>query len=258
MFRKEKKGNKRSPLKDKPLRSAGQSLDDAIDERFSDAMDYVGLALATVMLAGFEWWRYLRHDTFHPWTFTFLALLAIPYSFYKWRKIIWSIRASRLGRDGERIVGEFLDQLRPLGYTVLHDVVGGNFNVDHVLIGPAGVFAIETKTLSKSGGAEETIQFDGTNIFIHGRTVDPNPVNQAQANARWIRELLKDSTSKAFEVTPVVLYPGWYVEQKTKLRDVLVLNPKNLEPLLKSRPPILPSSEISLAAFHLKRFIRST
>ncbi len=32
------------------------------------------------------------------------------------------------------------------------NAIGGNFNLDHVLIGPAGVFTVETKTHSKPGG----------------------------------------------------------------------------------------------------------
>jgi hypothetical protein len=252
-----KNPQKRSPLKERPLRYAGQSVNERIEDRFTDALECWVIAWLLIILAGLEWWRSYRQDTFHPFLYTFIAVVGFIFCGWKSWKIFKEIKLLKLGRDGELIVAEFLEPLSKSGYSVLHDVVGGNFNVDHVLIGPTGVFVIETKTRSKSGGAEETVQFDGTNIFIHGKAADPNPLIQAKANARWIRELLKTSTSKDFPVFPVVLFPGWYVEQKVKQNDALVLNPKNLESFLKNRSVVLPASDASMAAFHLKQFIRS-
>ena len=251
------KPKKRSPLKDRPLRYAGQSVSEMMDDKFTDGMSLVLFAFLTVGFAFNEWWRSYRHDTFHPVAFGIIAVIACSYCGWRFGKIWRELKLMRLGRDGERIVAEFLDPLRKSGYEILHDVVGGNFNVDHVLIGPPGIFVIETKTRSKSGGQEETVQFDGTDIFIHERAADPNPLIQAKANARWIRELLKSSTSKDFPVVPVVLFPGWYVEQKTKQNDALVLNPKNLETFIKNRTSVLQPSDVSMAGFHLKQFIRS-
>jgi hypothetical protein len=53
----------------------------------------------------------------------------------------------RKGRDGERKVGQALEALKADGWVVMHDVevpYGGN--IDHVVIGPRGAFAIETKS----------------------------------------------------------------------------------------------------------------
>lgn len=56
-------------------------------------------------------------------------------------------RISR-GNDGEQIIGNLLEQLRPHGWMVLHDrrrQPGSPANLDHVLIGPPGVFVIDAK-----------------------------------------------------------------------------------------------------------------
>ncbi|MGH2635682.1 MAG: nuclease-related domain-containing protein [Actinomycetota bacterium] len=53
--------------------------------------------------------------------------------------------ALRSGIRGEVRVAGLLAELEPDGYRVLHDVDLGRGNADHVLIGPAGVFVIETK-----------------------------------------------------------------------------------------------------------------
>lgn len=199
------KPKKRSPLKDRPLRGAGQSVSEMIDDSITDAALLAAAPFLAIYIALNEWWRSYRHDTFHPIAFGIVAILTSAFCVWRFTKIWKRIKLLKLGRDGERIVAEFLDPMRKTGFEILHDVVGGDFNVDHVLIGPQGVFVIETKTRSKSGGQEETVQFDGTDIFIHGFTADPNPLIQAKANVRWIKELLKSSTSKDFPVIPVVL-----------------------------------------------------
>jgi hypothetical protein len=50
------------------------------------------------------------------------------------------------GAAGEERVGQILDGLRDSGWYALHDVNLGRGNIDHVLIGPAGIFTIETKS----------------------------------------------------------------------------------------------------------------
>jgi hypothetical protein len=49
------------------------------------------------------------------------------------------------GIRGEERVAEILAQLEPEGYRALHEVDIGRGDADHVLVGPTGVFVIETK-----------------------------------------------------------------------------------------------------------------
>jgi hypothetical protein len=55
-----------------------------------------------------------------------------------------SVRLQR-GIEGEERVGSLLDALQPEGFMVIHDLEIGRGNADHVLVGPTGVFVIETK-----------------------------------------------------------------------------------------------------------------
>lgn len=156
-------------------------------------------------------------------------------------------------------MGQFLEGLREKGYRVFHDILGQSFNVDHVLIGPAGVFTIETKTWSKPARGEAKIVFDGEKIIAGSFEPDRDPVIQARAQAGWMREFLAESTARKFEVRSVILFPGWYVEQAPgSLRQVWVLNPKALETFLSNEPERLSGDEIKLASFHLSRFIRTS
>jgi hypothetical protein len=57
-----------------------------------------------------------------------------------------------------------------------------------------------------------------------------NPIEQAIAEASWLRQMLKESTGQMVPVWPVVVLPGWYVEPmdpETKSK-AWVLNPKNI------------------------------
>jgi hypothetical protein len=47
---------------------------------------------------------------------------------------------------GEEAVGRLLAQLREDGFHSIHDIDTGHGNIDHVVVGPTGVFVIETKT----------------------------------------------------------------------------------------------------------------
>src|SRR5262249_37161947 len=59
-------------------------------------------------------------------------------------------RNDLLGYLGERTVAEWLEPLKSDGYRIFHDVPcegrKKNFNIDHVVVGPSGVAAIEVKT----------------------------------------------------------------------------------------------------------------
>lgn len=52
----------------------------------------------------------------------------------------------RRGERAETAIGELLEQLRPEGFVVMHDIEqAGEGNIDHFLWGPTGVFMIESK-----------------------------------------------------------------------------------------------------------------
>jgi Nuclease-related domain len=54
------------------------------------------------------------------------------------------------GNDGERHLGCILDSLHSAGWLSLHDVSTGRGNGDHFVVGPRGVFTIDTT--SHGGG----------------------------------------------------------------------------------------------------------
>lgn len=250
----------KSPIKDKPLRFPGQSLEEARHKLFEDKLETpLLLAGFFIVLSALEWWRYYSQKPPSPVVFTVFAALLVGFAAWRVWKIRPQARALKLGIEGEKAVGQFLELLRENGYQVFHDLIGTGFNVDHVLIGPAGVFTVETKTWSKPARGDAKITFDGEQITTAGRAPERNPVIQARAQSAWLKGLLSESTGRTFEVFPVVVFPGWFIEQSSEcLRNIWVLEPKALAKFLANAPQRLEPEEVKLASFHLSRFIRGS
>ncbi|MBW8364757.1 MAG: NERD domain-containing protein [Rhizobium sp.] len=249
----------KSPIKDKPLRFPGQSLEEERRKLFEDKLETpLMLAVFFVALAAMEWWRFLWKQPPSPIVFTVFAFLFVGFAIWRIWKMRPLVRAIKQGIEGEKAVGQYLERMRESGYQVFHDLIGTGFNVDHVLIGPAGVFTIETKTWSKPSRGEAKIRFDGEQLLTGGREPERNPVVQARAQSSWLKGLLAESTGRNYDVFPVVVFPGWFIEQSNDcLRNIWVLEPKALTKFLANAPQKLEPDEVKLASFHLSRFIRS-
>lgn len=251
--------NNRSPLKDKPLRLPGQSVAEQREDLVEDAVGQpLILALFFVLIAALEWWRFYKDMKPNPVLFTGAAIVVVIYATFRIWRALPRLRNLRQALEGERAVGQFLERLREQGFQVFHDVVGDGFNIDHVLVGPSGVFTIETKTWSKPRSGKAEISFDGEKIRVGGVEPDRNPVIQAKAQATWLKSVLAESTGRKFEVRPAIVFPGWFVTHPAgAMKDVWVLEPKALPGFLYREPSRLTPEEIKLASFHLSRSIRT-
>jgi len=250
----------KSPLKARPLRHAGQSLDEQIERLFDDkVLLYVLAPMLAMMLAAWEWFRWATDLPPSPKTLTGMAVGLAAYCAWRVLRIRRNLDDLRLGRDGERAVGEYLDRMRSADTRVLHDLVGNGFNIDHVLIAPQGIFAIETKTRSRPAQGEAQIHVSREGISVGGGPHDRSVVRQAAAQRSWLRDLLKESTGRGWPIRSVVLYPGWFVEPSSwsKTDDWWVLEPKALPGFVAQEPKRLRPDEVSMATFHLSRYIRT-
>ena len=246
-----------SPLKAKPLRLPGESVgDEIVHLRENALMDHVFAAGCVLLLAFMEWFGYLTNSGRHPWAFTVLAVVTVAYVAPRIWRLKKKIKELKLGRDGEKIVGEQLECMREQGTQVFHDVPGEGFNLDHVVICTHGIYAIETKTRTKPSSRARVV-VDGDSLTVAGYAPDRNPIEQVSAAARWLEKTLQQSTGRRFFVRGVVVFPGWYVEQKGPRGDVWVLEPKMLPGFIGNAPAMIAASDVTLAAFHLSQYVRS-
>jgi hypothetical protein len=249
----------KSPLKGKPLRHAGQSLDEELDRLWNDrGVSYYLFAASFVLIAIMEWVGYLLHIPRYPKMYTALAVIAVGVTAIQFLRLRRKIQDVRLGRDGERHVGQMLEALRAVGASVFHDVPADGFNLDHVVISSHGVIVVETKTWRKRS-AKDRISFVGEDLMIGGRKAKGDPIGQTRAEIRWLADILKQSTSKWFYVRGALVFPNWWVDHPPDSinKDVWVLEPKALPAFMKQEPARLSEADVAMAAFHLSQYIRS-
>jgi len=125
------------------------------------------------------------------------------------------------------------------GCVVLHDFPADGFNIDHVIVAPNAVFAVETKSRKKPGekGRDSArVDYDGKELRFPG-WVETEPLEQARRQARWLASFLASGAGDTVPVIPVLAFPGWYVEMAQEARgaDVIVNNCRNPGFLLKLR-----------------------
>ncbi|PCI21429.1 MAG: nuclease [Piscirickettsiaceae bacterium] len=249
----------KSPIKDSPLRNPGETLDNQINELINaEAMSHIVSVLLVGILTATEWWRWYMELPPRPYVYTVIFIIVLIYTVPKIFKIKKQLKSLRQGLDGEKAVGQYLEGLREQGAKVFHDIPGDGFNLDHVIIAPSGIYVIETKTYSKPEKGRAVIIFDGTSVKLNNLPGNEKPIIQVIAAASWLKALLKESTGKQFETKPVVVFPGWFVEptSETKNSDVWVLNPKALPSFVANSANSLSEEQISMAAFHLSRYVR--
>ena len=250
----------KSPLKAKPLKNPGESLDIELkDLLFGVLVSYFIFAAFMVTMALMEWLRWFNDSRPNPKLFTAVALIALLIALWKFERSRLRIKALRLGRDGEKAVGQYLERLREAGAKVFHDIPGGGFNLDHVVIHETGIYVVETKTLSKPHRGRAKLVYDGKNILKNGFAFDRNPIQQVRAAKHWLTEILKESTGRQFPIRAVVVYPGWFIQPtaEAKSSDVWVLNPKALPGFISKSAVQISAEDVNLFAYHLGRYIRT-
>jgi hypothetical protein len=250
--------NTKSPLTAKPLRNPGQSLDgqldDYIDTHLLMPLMLTGISLWLIVV---EWLRYFNPKALNPWAVTTVGALVViaslPWMWFAFKKA----RRLKLGRDGERAVGQFLERFREDGFQIYHDVLIGDANIDHVLIGPKGVYTVETKTLSKPERGRAVIRASADAVTANDRSLDRNPIIQAKAQANWLKNYFAEAGFK-IEVQPVVVFPGWFVEPTdfTAL-GAWVLEPKALPAFIEGANREIAPDRARALSLCLSNYIRS-
>ncbi|KAF0106950.1 MAG: NERD domain-containing protein [Anaerolineaceae bacterium] len=248
----------RSPLREPPLRNPGQSLEEEIHHLYDDAIPYFFSSLGFMVIALMAWQEHFTKKPLNPYAGTIIALGIAGYSIYRVIKLRKRIALLKMARDGEKVVGQELENLRRDGCSVFHDIKGDNFNLDHIIVSSHGIFVVETKTFSKPVKGEANVFYDGKKVLVNGHVPDRDPLKQVEANVNWLRGVLRESAGKIFPIRGVVVFPGWFVDSRSaKGSATWVLNPKALASFIPNEPMQIVDADVHLAAFHLSRYIRT-
>lgn len=246
----------KSPLREPPGRMPGQSLAEELAEQtYDQLLFWIMLAAWFVMAAATEWMRWLLDAPYHPVVATAVAGAACALAFWRIRRAWPGLKRLRLGAMGERAVGLKLERLRARGYEVFHDIIGDGHNIDHALVGPGGVYAIETKTHRKPARGPCEVVFDGTSLTVNGFAPDRDPVVQVQAAGAELARIIRDTCNRDLFVRPVLVHPGWFVRRTGRSR-MWVLNENALPKFLAAERPCLTPDEVARIASGIEMYVR--
>lgn len=151
-------------------------------------------------------------------------------------------RAWRIGADGEQAVAE---QLAGAGshWRVLHAVrVGGRgADIDHVAIGPAGVFTVNTKNHPKAA-----VWVGGDTVMVNGHRVPY--MRNSRHEAMRASQLLAERVGFPVPVTGLIAVVGarrgFTIKRQPEDGAVVVVGGRSIGRFLRSRPPRLGLREI--------------
>ena len=168
-----------------------------------------------------------------------ISLLVLSLGFVMWSLMIGLKRVERFfkGARGEERVSGILKSL-PASYHVFNDFNTGRVHVDHVVVGPGGVFAVETKFWK----GKVTIE-DG-HVLLDGQLPDRSPVSQVLREAA----LVKDTLCRAGwpgPVTPVLTFASdTFNAHRATVKGVIVINSCELKTSFESDRVIIPKPEL--------------
>jgi len=175
------------------------------------------------------------------WISSIISVALIAYMAFNLVKLLSCRKDIRLTYEGELAVGQELNQLMLHGYRVYHDFPADTFNIDHIIVGSKGVFAVETRTRSKGAirdrSQEATVTYDGRMLTFADAT-DFETIEQAEQQAGWLSQWLGAATGEPIAVRAIVTLPGWVVK-RTSADGIPVVNPGQFASLfehIKPRP----------------------
>ncbi len=164
----------------------------------------------------------------------------------KGERLIRSAELWERGAAGEAETARHLDGLRAHGWVVFHDVRWPGrprANIDHVAVGPGGVFVIDSKNWAGSITIRDNV------LRQNGRRREPAVAGAGEA-ALAVTGLLGNlpATGVLCFVRDEAL-TGW-------ARDVMVCSTGTIAEMLRSRPPVLHPTEVPRVAGQLSSWLR--
>ena len=152
-----------------------------------------------------------------------------------------STRAWATGAEGEVRTAKFLDPLASEGFVVMHDlrIPMSMANIDHLVIGPTGVFVVETKNIAG------TLKVRGGDATIAGRRIGVVDEVESELDAVW------NAIGATLEERDLVLQPvicahraglPWF---RSRAAGIPIVSGRGLVRLIRGQPEVLSPDEVS-------------
>lgn len=235
-----KSRQRRAPLGGRA--SVGHLPGQQLLKRIRHHEENLGSAIFIAMFSGplmfMIWANYsVQWDAFRwgvrEWMFATGALLMFLWGLWDYMRHYEKREHYQDGWVAEQVTGQQLNRLIAQGCHVLHDLPAEVGNIDHVIVAPRGVYAVETKSFRKPKGVTDDRNHPGHKVHYDGKGLrfpdfaTAKPIEQAVRQAQWLKRVLRDGLGREVPVVPAIALPGWWVErtEEGKRADVQVFTP---------------------------------
>lgn len=195
------------------------------------------VAIATIIAVGALIWLGDRYGSLSMWVVGAVYLIAVLKAVVEPDHV----RAWGIGAEGERVTARELAKL-PAEYRALHDlrILGSRANVDHVVIGPTGVFVVESKRMRGK------LRVPGDEVFIGGRR--RRMVEEVRTEVAAVENVLAVA-GMTVEVRPILYIQGadppWFLSRPAGIP--IVMSGRKLRRLITAGASVVPPAEIDRA-----------
>ena len=155
--------------------------------------------------------KYFQSRGFLQRIFLFCALIAASagaiinlkqgfYLFFYLLIAVFFLLSSKMGRGS----------LKSDNYFWVKDICFGSGKIDHVCIGPTGIFAIETNDYSG-----KAYYYEG-HLLMDGRKKGRDLIKEAKEDSSFLSDLIFEKLGKRYYVVPLVILPNARIERSVK------------------------------------------
>ena len=216
--------------------SAGKSAFSMGDTRYQDLLSRIALPmLSLLLLIPVGYYLLTRGHFFWGVGVALFYVVSIKSLEEAGLKLKKRISHADTGAKAEQAVAEALQEL-PDDYCVFHDLEFTGFNIDHVVLGPNGIFLVETKSQTGNITQEHDV------LLRNGRKFFKDFLKQCWSQTYSLRDHLNAERLRGLSIKPILCFSRGNVEIRGPVRGVAVLNVGELRPYILSQRGSFPAS----------------
>jgi len=182
-----------------------------------------GIAAVAIGSAAGVFLLFANNWVMPTWVLVFLilgAMAAVGFTAWFTFQALHFGRKALLSRQrflGKRMVHEALNEMTVEKYMIVEDMELDGLPLDHVVIGPSGVFLLETQTVMQhrspfeSGDAYQA-SYDGRSMVFRRRRINGSLDGVRKKGAK-LAEWLFEKVGEEIEIKSVLVVPGWRIER---------------------------------------------
>ena len=243
-------------------RVQGESLQTKIrelEQKIYETIWYPTCFMALSILAWLAYVDFVKFDLIFAIMISSITAYLVIKGSFKIKTLMKIIKAYRKGLEGERLVGENINQLSNNSSTfIFHDIPGERFNVDHIVVSTRGIFVIETKHFDRTKCHE--FFFDGNMVYRQmkdGRRFPcPKLLPQMDGEARFIQSEIEKRAEIKLPVIKVAILVGSYVHSSENFKEYWLMNDTSFITAFNKCPEILDDSVAKLVAQHIREMVK--